>query len=240
MSTLSASQICSLAATIAKGPGFLQQAGQFLNMVLEDLVLNRDLQMNRVTVPIVVGPNNYGPFNLESDYLRTYDMFYPMPTQQVIPGYTGLTMFLKPCGLKNYDAEFKDPSQANYPYEFATDLSPQATGGVGLLYIYPQSSGTITLTHRYMLQRAPITTPESSNAIPWFQYTDYLVKSTAERIMMVTGDDRQESFHKQCEEMLRPYLIMQGDEQQTVHNIELDPRRFRSNKTLKSTKNYPF
>lgn len=233
-------QICTLAAQVAKGPGFLSQAGMFYNNLLEKLVNERNLKINRVTASIAITVGSYGPFNLEADYLRTYDLFYPMPSTTSVPGNTGLTTFLTPRTLKQWDAEFKDLSMANYPYEFATDLSPQATGGVGLLYIYPQASGTLTLTHRYMIKRADIATPETSTANPWFPNTDYLVKATAARLMMLTGDDRQKDFEDSAEEMLRPYLIMEGDEQETVHNIVLDPARFRTNGRLKSTKNYPF
>jgi hypothetical protein len=208
-------------------------------MVLEDLVLNRNLKMNRVTQTIALPANTFGPVNLEADYLRTYDLFYPMPTNAPLPGQDGITMFLNPSTTKQYDAEFKDSSTANYPYEFSTDLSPQATGGLGLLYVYPQSSGALSLTHRYMIKRADIATPESSSSNPWFQNTDYLVKATSAKLMMVTGDDRHDSFVAQCEAMLRPYLIMEGDEQETVHNIALDPRHFRSNRALKLTKSQP-
>ncbi len=235
-------QIVSLACAEAKGPGFLTQGGQYLNMVLEDLVLCRDLKMNRFTNLLTFGPANYGPFKLESDYLRTYDLFYPMPTQQTVPGSTGLPMFLNPSTMKQYDAEFKDPSQSDYPYEFATDLSTQAqaaSGSAGYLYIFPQSSGTVVCTHRYMSKQPDYTNPQTNAATPWFPYTDYLVTATAARVMKMTGDDRQESFMKLAEALLAPYLIEEGDEQQTVHNISLDPRHFKSSIALKATKSYP-
>lgn len=237
---MQAQQICQLAAQIAKGPGFLSQAGIFLNTILEELYLLRDLQINRVTQSISVTAGTYGPFNLESDYLRTYDLFYPMPSNTSVPGNTGLTMFLNSVTMEQWDAEFKDPSDADYPYEFATDLSPQATGSVGLLYIFPQTSGAITLTHRYMIKRADITSPESSTSTPWFPNNSYLLKELASRLMEITGDDRRKEFHDAAEEMLKPYLIMQGDEQKTVHNIKLDPRHFRTSRALKETKSYPY
>lgn len=241
--SLTAQRICILAAQVAKGPGFLQQAGEFLNTLLEELYLVRDLKVNRVTQPIALPVNTYGPINLEADYLRTYDMFYPMPSiGQVGSQFNGLTLFLTPITMQQFDAEFKSPSTANYPNEFATDLSPQGDdpAGLGLLYVYPQSSAAITLTHRYMKRRAAIVTPESSSTIPWFPDSSYLITELASRMMMITGDDRQASFHEQAELKLRPYLIMQGDEQQTVQNIKLDPKHFRSNRGLKATKVYPY
>lgn len=224
---LTASQIVTYALQIAKCPGFTSQGGQSLNLVLQDLVLHRDLKINRVTASILVQTNNNGPFNLEADYLRTYDLFF----QQ-----NNLPYFLHPISMEEYDQEFKDPSIANYPYEFATDLSPQAVGGLGLLYIYPQSSGQITLTHRYMLQRADIAVPETSATIPWFPDTDYLIHALAYRMMRITDDDRHDRFVAEADKMLRIHLIMEGDEQAVVKSVRLDPRRFHSNRALKPTK----
>lgn len=225
---LTASQIVSQALQIAKCPGFTSQGGQCLNLVLQDLWLIRDLKINRVTTPITVQANSNGPFNLEPNYARTYDLFFNL---------NGLPYFLKQIGLDEYDAEFKDPSIANYPYEFATDLSPVASGGVGLLYIYPQSSGQITLTHRYMVRQPDITTPETSSVTPWFDHTDYLIEATAARVMRITDDDRLDKFEARAEAMLAPYLInADGDEQKVVKTVQLDPRRFRVNRSIKPTK----
>ncbi|ENZ77478.1 MULTISPECIES: hypothetical protein [Ralstonia] len=224
---LTAAQIVAYALQIAKCPGFTSQGGQSLNLVLQDLCLHRDLKVNRKTQSIVVQANSNGPFNLEADYNRTYDLFFSQ---------NNLPYFLHPISMEEYDQEFKDPSIANYPYEFATDLSPVAFGGVGLLYIYPQSSGQITLTHRYMVQQADILTPETSATVPWFSDTDYLIHATAYRMMRITDDERHDRFVKEAEEMLRTHLIMEGDEQAVVKQVRLDPRRFHTNRALKATK----
>lgn len=230
---ITAQQIVQDACIAAKCPNYLQLGGRKLNLVLNDLVLHRDLQMNRVTIPINVSAASNGPFNLAADYLRTYDLFYFIP---ITSPNAGLPQFLDNVGLRVFDSEFKDPSIANYPYEFATDLSPQATQQPGLLYIYPQTSGSVTLTHRYMINRADIVTPESSGLIPWFPDQDYLVKATAVHLMEITDDSRHDAWVKQCEDMLRTHLIMEGDEQGTVHEVRLDPRRFKSNKVMRPTK----
>ena len=227
---LSAQTICSLARAAAKCPGFTVQSGQFLNQVLEELCLLRDLKVNRKTATLTAFANNNGPYPLETDYLRTYDLFYSQ---------NNLPYFLNPVSMEEYDAEFKDPSIANYPYEYATDLSVEAqtdSGGAGQIYIYPQSSGAISLTHRYMVFRPDIPTPESSATVPWFADQLYLVKRTAMWLMTLSDDTRQPEFLKETDEMLRPYLIMEGDEQQVVHAIKLDPRRFHTERWLKPTK----
>jgi hypothetical protein len=224
---LTCQQIVSLATQIAKAPGFTSQAGQFLNHVLNDLVLHRDLKINRVTTSVVAQAGSNGPFALASSYLRTYDLFFTL---------NGMPYFLTPASQEQFDAEFKDPSVANYPYEFATDLSPQALQQPGLLYIYPQSTSQLTLTHRYMVNRSDIHAPELSQAIPWFPDQDYLVKATALRLMDITDDDRRDKFKVDAEDMLRTHLIMEGDEQRVVKEVRLDPRRFRSTRGMRSTK----
>jgi hypothetical protein len=248
---MQAAQIVQLACRIAKGPAMVQLGGQMLTLVLEDLVLNKNLKVNRVTQSITVGPGSYGPFALESDYLRTYDLFYPMPSTAA-PFTSGLTIFLTPITMEQFDSEFKDPSMANYPYEFATDLSTQAqvwsggTAGAGTitqagnLFVYPQSSGNLVLTHRYMRNQPAIPNPETSPTTPWFAFTDYLIQRTAWRMMGITGDDRTKEWEDSTDRMLRPHLIMSGDEQEAVHAITLDPRHFHFARGLKPVKTYPF
>lgn len=412
---MQAQEICLLASRIAKGgTGMVAIAGQMLNVVLDDLKLNRNLQMNRVTTSVVVTTGTNGPFTLPSDYLRTYDMFYPLQ------GPNGMTQFLNHITMEQYDAEFKPTQDADYPYEFATDLSTQAqqataiianpgvisfnildrgiygslpsllipppsgggstavaqarlgvigtqgnfaggtgyspgdiltvvggtydrpaqlrvlttnfatrfevidpgsyvvppgtvsssagiyifgftapqiamsggtgsgcnpllvfglvdpsvvdpggpyletpsvnvfgglfavagamtanvggatTAGAGQFYIYPQTNGSITLTHRYMRNQPDIVSPQTSTETPWFPYTQYLIRQTAALMMGVTGDDREMAYLAENEKMLAPYLIMEGDESDTVQSIKLDPRRFRSNRTVRPTKTQPY
>src|SRR5260370_24906904 len=161
MAYLQAQQIVSLACTIAKCPGLVSEGGQFLNMTLEDLWLHRDLKINRKTESIVVQANNFGPFTLPLNYLRTYDLFF----QQ-----NNLPYFLNPISTEEYDQEFKDPSIANYPYEFMTMLTDettsQAANSAAQLFMYPQSSAQIPLTHRCMLKHSYIVTRATSIALP--------------------------------------------------------------------------
>ena len=231
MAYLQSQQIVTLACQIAKCPGFAQIGGQFLNMTLEDLWLHRDLKINRVTESITVQANNFGPFTLPLNYLRTYDLFFEQ---------NNLPYFLNPISTEEYDQEFKDPSIANYPYEFMTILVDEttalSTNTAGQLFIYPQSSGQIVLTHRYMVKQPDIVAPENSAVIPWFPDQDYLITATASRLMQITDDTRRDKFIEDSLRMLRIHLIMEGDEQQVVKSVRLDPRRFHSNRTLKPTK----
>lgn len=228
---LTAAQIVADALSIAKCPGFTAQGGRALNLVLSDLVLHRNLKVNLVSTTIAAAANTNGPFNLEADYLRTYELMYLINDQPY---------FLQPSNRLQFDSEPNKTTTSNYPYEWASDLSPVATGGVGLLYIYPKSSGAITLNHRYFIKRADITTPETSSTVPWFEDQDYLVQATALRMMRITDDSRVPMFEQWCEKMLQTHLVMEGDEQQVVKEVKLDPRRFRVGGMLRPTKVDPY
>src|SRR5208282_4360591 len=68
----------------------------------------------------------------------------------------------------------KNPQISNYPYEFATDMSTQAqtwsgaSQGVGnltsagQLFVYPATSGSIILTHRYMVKQPDLVNPSTN------------------------------------------------------------------------------
>lgn len=228
---ITATQICSLARTIAKAPGFTVQSGQFLNLVLDDLVLHRDLKMNRVEQTISVTAGSNGPFALPANYLRTYDLFYKV---------NNFPYMLYPLSQEEYDGLFKDPSIANYPYAYTTDLTNQATQAACSLYIYPQSNSSLSMTHRYMINRSDISSPESSSTVPWFQDQDYLIHATAMRLMKITDDVRYERFRLDGEAMLRTHIIMEGDEQKVVKEMKLDPQRFHLNRAMRPTKINPY
>jgi hypothetical protein len=228
---LTSAQIVTEACAIAKCPGYIAQGGRALNLVLSDLVLHRNLKVNLISSPIVVPANSNGPFNLEANYLRTYDMVFYV---------TGEPFFLSPCSLKQLDNEQQQSGLSNYPYEWASDLSAVASGGVGKLYVYPQSNTGVTITHRYYLQQADITTPETSSTVPWFADQDYLITATAMRLMRITDDDRYNSFVKNCDELLGVHLLTEGDEQQVVKEMILDPRRFRVGGSARPTKIDPW
>lgn len=231
MTTYSSAQIVADACSIAKVPGFLAQGGRALNYVLDDLSLHRNLKVNLINSTINLPAYSNGPLHLESNYLRTYDLFFNIQ---------GEPYFLNPCSLKEFDAEVEQNAIANYPYEFATDLSGVPTAGYGLMYVYPQSSTAVTMTHRYYLQQAQITTPESSNTVPWFSDQDYLTTATAMRLMRISDDDRYENFLADCDRMLLKHLVTEGDEQQVVKSVQLDPRRFRVGGSNRPTKLDPF
>jgi hypothetical protein len=228
---LNAAQIVADALAIAKCPGFTAQGGRALNFVQADLVQHRNLKVNLVSTTINVLANNVGPYNLAADYLRTYEMFYLV---------NGDPFFLYPVERRQFDADNYTGVGNGYPSEFSTDLSPNANQQPGQLYVWPPSNADVTFTHRYFINRPDIATPETSTFIPWFSDQDYLVQATAARMMRITDDTRYESFVKNCENMLRIHLLTEGDEQQVVKEVQLDPRRFKFAGTPRPTKLDPW
>lgn len=228
---MNSAQIVSQALAISKCPGFLSLGGQSLNLVLLDLVLHRNLKVNCVTATLTVTANNNGPFNLEADFLRTYELFYIQD---------GDARFLTQANRINFDSDSNPATNSTYPYEYATDLSPVAVGLPGLIYIFPSANTTLAMTHRYMIKRADIVTPETSTVTPWFEDQDYLVQATAMRMMRITDDTRYDIFVGMCDKMLETHLLTEGDEQQVVKEVLLDPRRFRFKGSVRPTKLDPW
>jgi hypothetical protein len=228
MATMTAAQICNLARQIAKVPGFTVQSGQQLNLCLQNLAQVRDVRVNLVLEQINVGTGTNGPFTGATDYNRTYDMFFQ---QQ------GLTYFLDPVELSYYDAQFKNPQLANYPYMFSVDSSPLALQLPQQFYIYPMTNQALILQHRYFRQQADITTPETSTTVPWFPDSDYLVHETATRLMKIADDDRLVTFVQLGEEMLRKWLVLgDGDRNNIAAKVKLDPQSWKRTRSLRPTK----
>lgn len=228
MAFLAAKDICSLAQQISKAPtGYSVQAGQFLNLVLRDLLLKRDLTVNVLSENITISANSNGPFTGAANYLRSYNFTYVI---------NGIPFKMTPISLDDLDLLIKSPQLANYPDRYAVDVSPQATGSPIVFYIYPQSNQSLTIQHRYYAQQADIASPESSSTVPWFIDQDYLIHATATQLMKITDDQRYIEFVKTGEEMLRKYLIMEGDKEFLPAKITLDPGMFRKGRSLRPTK----
>lgn len=229
--TITSSQIVADACSIAKAPGYTAQGGRAMNLVLNDLCQHRFLKMLRKQTTISITANSNGPFALPTDYYRTYDFFYTV---------NNFPYKLTPMSQEQYDLLFKDPSIANYPQWFTTDLTAQQTQSAGSVFVYPQTTTTIAATLRYMVNMPDIATPETSTTVPWFPDQEYLTKAIAAYLMLFTDDERKERLTKECEDMLRLHLILDGDEEQVVKNIRLDPLRFRFRRALRPTKTNPY
>ena len=231
MSKFTAQQIVTEACSIAKCPGYTAQGGRALTLVLDDLSEHHNLKKNLVTETVIIQPGSNGPFPLPINYRRTYDLFYLVSDEPV---------FLEPCSLKEFDSENQLAGQTGYPYEWATDLSQTSYGTPGSLYVYPASNAQVSLTHRYYLLQFGIITPETSQLVPWFEDQDYLIMATATRLMRITDDSRYREYVADCEALLYKHLLMEGDEQQVVKSVILDPRHFKSSRAVRRTKLDPW
>lgn len=239
---LTAQQIVSLSTQIAKVPGMVIQAGQFLNAILNDLCRNYDLDVaqgvNVFSFNSVAG-NGSGPYALPANYLRTRvidgkdDIFYtidgvPYPMIQ----YT----------RAEYDWMVQTAGFQSYPVMYTTDLSVAPPN----LYVWPPASGSYPVSQRYQKLMPDIVTPETSNDVPWFPVTQYLINELAGRLMQLSDDSRADGFLSDNDEqhptgsgvILRKYLKNVSDREGAVKTVGLDRRRFgRKYDTLKNTKN---
>ena len=219
-------QIITRACAIAKVTSAMAPiAGVYLNNVLEELCMTYDLEINTATVTVSLtggGPNNgIGPYSLPTNYLRakSRDLTYYID---------GVPKQLIQITLQEMDALILTTGIANYPQNYATDVSPLTTQSAPLLYVYPPPVIIIPLQVRYFLLQSDITTPETSSAIPWFPYQQYLIKRVAGELMGEAGDDRADAYlgdsPSGCVGMLRRYLNLQGDTEDTIQQVQLDAR----------------
>ena len=233
---LTSSQIVTLAVQAAKCPGFLGQAGQLLNTILQELAqtydfdaahgiyqFNFNLSLTGTNSNLLPGS---GPYPLPSDYLRADpgDVFWTL---------LGVPYQLTNISLQQLDMTVQQAGVQTYPYWYATDLSASPP----TLYVYPPPSGAYPVTVRYRRQMPDITTPETSSTVPWFPNTQYLRTRLTAELMRLTDDDRADGMIRESEDILRRYLTMKDDQEDRSVSVRLDPQRFgKGFNRLKQTK----
>lgn len=249
---LTAAQICTRAAQIARVPGFLSQAGDSLNVILSDLCHSYDFSLAKQTYQFNFNPlqlNSLGQAyqNFPENYLRGIrnECFYVI---------SGVPYPMIPLDQEEGDMLVEQAGNQSYPVFFWTDMSKtgitnSATGSggaavpVGLFWQVP--SGAYPATVRYYASMPDIANPSTSNAIPWFPNQDYLITRLAGELMKDADDERAASYLSEDEEahplgagvILRRYLQKQGDKSNRAQTVQLDRRRFgRSFNRLKNTK----
>lgn len=213
---LTASQIVTLAVQAARCPGYLSQAGQLLNVILQELCQNYDFDAARTNY--VFNLNNSsatGPYPLPADYLRAKkdDFFYTLYGQPYFPVY---------YPLEEFDRFTVSPGITDFPNAWTTDPSTSPIN----LYVWPPASGVYSATLRYFRAMPEITTPETSSDVPWFPNTQYLRTRLAAELMQITDDERQMAFLANSEAILRRFLELKDDPEGTVKRVTLDRRRF--------------
>lgn len=227
---LTAAQIVTLACQEAKCPGFTSQAGQFLNLTLQDLCQDYDLAA--ATGAFAFNFNSAtgqgsGPYTLPADYLRT----------QVIDGkdtflyiINGVPYPLIQVTLSEYKWLVQTPGFQSYPYNYATDLSQSPPQ----LFVWPPASGAYAASMGYYKLMPDIATPENSAVVPWFRNTQVLIRSVAGRLMGLTGDSRQmeymgedpEKYPNSWKAILDAWLKNASDREGAVKTVGKDRRRW--------------
>lgn len=232
----SAKQLVALACQIAKvETGMQSQVGQFLNMILADYAQTMDLDSIRKTIAFPVsaaftgiGFNGAG-YVLPADYLREVQVFYNVD---------GTIFNLAPIALEKYLTLFQGTGIADYPEQFATDISEQAVASFGgpVMYFWPPPAIALDIQLLYRPQTSDITLPETSNTIPWFTNQRILLRDLCVDTMLLGDDSRKDELIKEVETRMRRYLIMKDDKEGYAITVKLDPLKFRSNSNLPPTK----
>lgn len=221
-----AAQIVTIATQIAKVPGMTVQAGIFLNEILTELTQDYDLAVALNTTTLAVsatGPNGgVGPYSLPANYLR-------MASREVIFLITGVPYVLTQISLSQFDSLINSVGISSYPNVYATNV---ATTPPSFL-LYPPPNLSLVLNLRYYGTLADIVSPETSTAVPWFPNENYLIKRVAGEMMQLAGDPRSESFLGDgptgAVGVLRRWLNLQGDREDTASTVQLDRRWFGGN-----------
>ena len=236
---LTAAQICSLARSDAKCPGYTTQSGELLNVVLQELAQTYQWDYARGTANFNFNPSAItnatlypniqpggGPYALPADFLRMWD------EKDNIWFLNGVPYPMIPCDLSEYDNFVQQSNIQAYPYIFATDVSQQAVTLLGSpqLVVWPPASGSYPCMVRYVKQMPDITTPETSSTVPWFPNTQYLRTRLAGELMKITDDDRYAAFlgdgPSGAQGILDRYLKLSGDKSNRATMVKLDRRLF--------------
>jgi hypothetical protein len=238
---LQAQQIVTRACAVARTPGWISQAGQYLNSVLQELCetydfdpaigntsFNFNLSVTSATYPDFIA--GMGPYNLPSDYLRADPdgvYFY----QQ------GVKYDLVSLDFAEFAALVATAGLSNYPTVYATDMSQSPPA----LFVWMPPSGAFPVVVRYRRQMPDITTPETSSTVPWFPFDNYLITRIAGELMKEADDERCQAYLGDgpggAEFMLRKYLALKDDTSTRAKTVKLDRRRFgKSSAALPNTK----
>jgi hypothetical protein len=226
-----AAQLCTLVCQICQAPGRIIQAGQMLNLILQDYAQTLDLDIIRLTAMLNIGPQPTIPYfyPLPSNYLRMYDIFYNVDGTVYTP---------KQFELSEIDAAYTAEGIDNYPTRYATDVSTSPPAGAApLIAFYPPPAVPIVVTLRYRPSSLDITTPETSSVIPYFPNQLILIKEMCILVGDVAGgDDRSPRWEAEVKDRMRKYLIMDDDKEGYSQTVQLDSRFFRRNTNLPPSK----
>lgn len=239
---LTVAQIIALALQDANCPGFTEQAGQKLNLILQELAQDYDFATNQgwlsgtfgsgiggVVNSAAVVPGS-GPYQLPADFLRFNfnDFFW-------VNG--GINYFPTPLDIDEFDQLVQQPGFSSYPTAYAVDTSTTPNG----LYVWPAPSANYPYFGRYQKQNPDIATPETSATVPWFISQQYIMHRLTAEMMITTGDTRAGALLKTAEMDLNQFIKKEGNHDTRAVKVKLDPRSFGPNwQKLPGTKQVPW
>lgn len=218
-------QILTRACKIAKAPGYLVQAGQYLNLVLQSL--SQDYDFDFTKKPQTINLNTNQAYDLNSDCLRVKEVFYNVG---------GIIFYLFQIPIETMNALSKPPGSSNFPDRYAVDVSTTPN----TIIFYPPPSITNAVDINYYPQMPDIAAPETDTTVPWFPNQEYLIHKVAAKLMLETDDERQPLFDKQAEEMLSKFLVMDDDKENFSPTVKLSRERFRKAFNYNPNKAFPF
>lgn len=235
-----ANQIVGIVTQTLKCPGFTAQAQQFLNVTLADLSDMVDLDLLRnvytgITLTADNGSGNgSGPYLLPMDYKRA-------EWGGVWFLQNGQPYKLVNIELEQYFGQVQQPGIANYPYQYATDISPLAAEPPTnpLLYVWPPSSIATTLyvEYRRILPDISFGTAGGGTVVPWFPNQNYLRLKTCAMLADLVDDSRAAEFEKRAEAVLNSFMMLANDDEPRAKTMKLDRRSFGNNwDSLQNTK----
>lgn len=244
---LTAAQICTRAAQIARVPGFLTQAGDSLNVVLLELCQDYDFELAKFTYNFTfntaqLNSNGQAYQNLPANYLRSIrnECFYYI---------SGVPYPMIPLDQAEGDMLVQTSGLSNFPVFYWTDMSLMGetnggTTGVPVMLFWMPPSGAYQVIIRFFGSQPDIANPSTSSVIPWFPNQNYLITRVAGELMKDADDERATAYLSDKEEypngagtILRKYLMMKDDHGDRAQTVQLDRRRFgRSFDRLRNTK----
>lgn len=235
---LSAQQLVTLACQAASCPGYTSQAGQLLNVILQELCQTYDFDTAKKTFTFNFNPGlsspvgnaaiGSGPYPLPADFLRCVD------EKSVYWTLLGVPYPMIPIDLSEFDMTVQQAGLNAYPYWFCTDMSLNDAAQEGVstpyAYVYPPPSGAYPVYVRYFAQMPDIATPETSNVVPWFPNSQYLRTRLTGELMAITDDVRAPEYLGDgpigAQGILNRYLKLKDDHQNRSQSVKLDRRRF--------------
>lgn len=219
---LQAQQLVAKAVKIAKTPGYLVDAGDFLNVVLSELAQLNDFELSRNLLQIDTASSaGLSPITQQPFFLLANDHLHILK-DGVFYYISGVPYTLIQRELSDFDQLITTQGFTSQLLYYAVDDSktpPQ-------IYFWPPPNQSYIVNVRYARLRPDISSPQSSSTVPWFPLQQYLIWETAARLMDISDDDRADGFHMRSASLLRKWLIMQRDLESSAKRVQLDRGRF--------------